>query len=57
MKRATLQEVGASTEEGSKRGRGEGGVMQVWVGSPALGVDVVVRRMHGPKDLDGLHTR
>lgn len=30
MKRATLQEVGASTEEGSKRGRGEGGVMQVW---------------------------
>eukprot|EP00903_Cladosiphon_okamuranus_P008645 g8289.t1 len=29
MKRATLQEVGASTEEGSKRERGEGGVMQV----------------------------
>ena len=35
MKRATLQEVGASTEEGGRRGRGDGsgggggGVMQV----------------------------
>lgn len=43
MKRATLQEVGASTEGGSKRGRGEGGVMQVCLASPInSNIDVIV---------------